>query len=260
MPVVGFGETRPRELTHGRVQLRLCCCTRGAWREPAEHGYPRLAAIVDLTRAVEEQRRQRYGKPQSNVSAHHGALKTAWRDADNRQILAVDAEGAPDRVFGHPNRVFQSRRDYDDRVTPRVGLFRAKEPSDGRLQTQRRKVVARHEQAIAALDVTGFADIERRQSERHQAADRAQAVAQVAELGPRGLGVDPSVGTGLDKEKPPGIANRRSGLRTTDWIHEKTIVLAPMPTPSETITTAASSGMRTIIRHAWRRSRITVCP
>ena len=103
---VGLGK-RDRQLTHGRVQLRLCGCTSGAWREPAEHGVLATAAIVDLTRAVEEQRRQRYGKPHVERQAHHGALKTAWRDADNRQVLAVDAEGAPDRVC-RPVRIASS--------------------------------------------------------------------------------------------------------------------------------------------------------
>ena len=32
-------------------------------------------------------------------------------------------------------------------------------------------------------------------------------------------------------------------------------MLTPMPTPSDTITTAASSGIRTIVRHACRTSR-----
>jgi hypothetical protein len=38
-------------------------------------------------------------------------------------------------------------------------------------------------------------------------------------------------------------------------IHEKTVVLTPMPTPSEPMMTAATPGAAAIARQAWRKSR-----
>jgi hypothetical protein len=46
-----------------------------------------------------------------------------------------------------------------------------------------------------------------------------------------------------------------SGLNTSPWIHEKIAALTPMPIASDTTTTVASTGMRTIARVAWRTSR-----
>jgi hypothetical protein len=40
----------------------------------------------------------------------------------------------------------------------------------------------------------------------------------------------------------------------TAWIHEKTAVFTPIPTPSDTITTAATNGIFAIIRKLWRTS------
>jgi hypothetical protein len=49
----------------------------------------------------------------------------------------------------------------------------------------------------------------------------------------------------------PGI-----GLNTRAWIQEKTTVFTPMPAPSDRTITAASAGIRPIIRTACRRSPI----
>ena len=46
-----------------------------------------------------------------------------------------------------------------------------------------------------------------------------------------------------------------SGCSTTAWSQENTTTLTPIPMPSETTTTAASSGIREIVRSAWRASR-----
>ena len=48
----------------------------------------------------------------------------------------------------------------------------------------------------------------------------------------------------------PASATPGIGCSTISWIHENTAVFTPMPTPSEMMTTAASPGIRQIIRHA----------
>src|SRR4029079_9835717 len=53
-----------------------------------------------------------------------------------------------------------------------------------------------------------------------------------------------------DAPRMPG-----TGEITTAWTHENTTVLAPMPTPSHPITTAASAGSRRTTRHACRPRR-----
>jgi hypothetical protein len=47
-----------------------------------------------------------------------------------------------------------------------------------------------------------------------------------------------------------------SGRNATAWIQEKTATLKPIPMASEPTITAATQGIRPIMRHAWRRSRV----
>ena len=43
----------------------------------------------------------------------------------------------------------------------------------------------------------------------------------------------------------------------TAWTQEKTVVFTPMPMPNEPIMTAATTGMRRMVRQLWRRSVAT---
>ena len=62
------------------------------------------------------------------------------------------------------------------------------------------------------------------------------------------------LGPRLDGESRRAVRTPGIGRSTTAWIQENTAVLTPMPMPSDTTTTAASSGIREIVRRAWRAS------
>ena len=63
---------------------------------------------------------------------------------------------------------------------------------------------------------------------------------------------------GSSSSRSPDCAAPGTGLRTRDWIHEKTVVFAPTPIAIDTTTTAESAGERRIPRHACLRSPSTV--
>ena len=139
-----------------------------------------------------------------------------------------------------------------------IDVLRPQETAERWRQAETRKVVARHQEPVAALDLSGVTDVQRRHPKREQIGHGLQPVGEVPILEPGRADVDAGVGTGLDQVKGPGVPHSGIGLKMTTSIHEKTTVLAPIPTPSDRITTPASSGLLRIIRHAWRSSAITV--
>ena len=139
-------------------------------------------------------------------------------------------------------------------------LARLDEAAQRRPQSERREVVARHQLTEHPLDPARLAEVRAASSGTPPARDTSCSCSLRSRYSSHDMpGYMPVSLRGSTKWKLAEPATMGRGLNSRPWIHENTTVLMPMPMPSDPITTAASTGMRAIVRSACCRSFIS-CP